>query len=195
MAAAREPLTREQIAAAAGLDAEQELPSILSRLASFVPVSNGRYAFFHKSFSDWLTGWDIRRTNPLQDRTTFDLRKGWIRLANWCWPNTGGVPVTFLHIVSDIFQLICTSRSRPRFVDCARDFNFLQSKLKATDASALIADYEYLPEEADLRLVQSAIRLSAHVLARDHHQLAGQLTGRLLGESFTQHSRFATGYC
>ncbi len=34
---------------------------------------------------------------------------------------------------------------------------------------------------AALRLVHSAIRLSAHVLARDKRQLAGQLTGRLLG--------------
>ena len=58
MAAARESLNREQIAAASGLDAEEELPSILSRLASFVPASEGRYAFFHKSLSDWLTGWD-----------------------------------------------------------------------------------------------------------------------------------------
>jgi WD40 repeat protein len=62
-----------------------------------------------------------------------------------------------------------------------RDFGFLQKKLEATGTSALIADYEYLPEGADLRLVQSAIRLSAHVLARNHRQLAGQLAGRLLG--------------
>ena len=34
--------------------------------------------------------------------------------------------------------------------------------------------------ETDLRLVQGALRLSAHVLARDTAQLAGQLIGRLL---------------
>jgi WD40 repeat protein len=60
------------------------------------------------------------------------------------------------------------------------DFDWLQAKLAATDANALIADYDYLPEDKDLQLVQSAIRLSAHVLARDARQLAGQLTGRLL---------------
>jgi hypothetical protein len=47
------------------------------------------------------------------------------------------------------------------------DFNYLEAKLAATDTNALIADYDYLPEDKDLRLVQSAIRLSANVLAGD----------------------------
>jgi APAF-1 helical domain len=63
------------------------------------------------------------------------------------------------------------------------DFNYLQAKLAATDANALIADYDYLPEDKALQLVQSAIRLSAHVLARDARQLAGQLTGRSLSNT------------
>jgi hypothetical protein len=35
------------------------------------------------------------------------------------------------------------------------NFNWLQTKLVATDANALIADYDYLPEEKNLQLVQS----------------------------------------
>jgi hypothetical protein len=35
------------------------------------------------------------------------------------------------------------------------DFDFLQAKLEFTDAGALIADYDYLPKDADLRLGQS----------------------------------------
>ena len=38
-----------------------------------------------------------------------------------------------------------------------------------------------LADEEDLLLIVSAIRLSAHVLASDPRQLAGQLMGRLLG--------------
>jgi WD40 repeat protein len=182
VAAARESLTREQIAAATGLDAEEELPPILSRLASFVPASDGRYAFFHKSLSDWLTGWDIRQDQPFAGPYHVNLQKGWIRLANWCWAEyqRGSANISsycLQHLSAHLHQV-----GRDHILwTVLRDFNFLQSKLKATDASALIADYEYLPEEADLRLVQSAIRLSAHVLARDHRQFAGQLTGRLLG--------------
>jgi hypothetical protein len=62
------------------------------------------------------------------------------------------------------------------------NFDWLQAKLGATNPNALIADYNYLAEDSDLRLVQSAIRLSAHVLARDQRQLAAQLIGRLLGD-------------
>jgi len=62
------------------------------------------------------------------------------------------------------------------------NFDYLHGKLFATDANALIADYDYLPEDKDLQLVQSALRLSAHVLARDPRQLAGQLVGRLQSE-------------
>jgi hypothetical protein len=57
------------------------------------------------------------------------------------------------------------------------DFDWLQSKLDATEPNALIADYEYLPDDPDPRLVQDAIRLSAHHLAGDKTQLAGQVLG------------------
>ena len=56
-----------------------------------------------------------------------------------------------------------------------------KQKLEASDANALIADYDYLPGDKDLLLIQSALGLSAHVLARDQRQLASQLTGRLVG--------------
>jgi WD40 repeat protein/serine/threonine protein kinase len=182
VAAARESLIREQIAAAAGLDAEEELPSILSRLASFVPASEGRYAFFHKSLSDWLTGWDTHHDQPFAGPYHVNLQKGWIRLANWCWaeyqrgsPNISSYCLR--HLPAHLHQV---GRDHALWIVLS-DFNFLQAKLEATDSRALIADYEYLPEDAELRLVQSAVRLSAHVLARDHRQLPGQLIGRLLG--------------
>ena len=59
------------------------------------------------------------------------------------------------------------------------DFDWIQAKLEATDVNSLIADYDHLPDDSDLRLVQGAIRLSAHVLSRDKIELAGQLLGRL----------------
>lgn len=60
-------------------------------------------------------------------------------------------------------------------------FPFLSAKLKATDINSLIGEYEpFVGEDQGLRLVQSALRLSAHVLAKDRAQLASQLLGRLL---------------
>ncbi len=60
------------------------------------------------------------------------------------------------------------------------DFKWLQARLAHADAHALAADYDFMHEDAELRLVQGTTRLSAHILARDRSQLAGQLLGRLL---------------
>jgi len=62
------------------------------------------------------------------------------------------------------------------------DLPFLQAKLNATDVNALMADYEpFVQEERELLLIRDALRLSAHVIARDRQQLASQLLGRLMG--------------
>src|SRR5260221_420340 len=184
IAAAREPLTREQIAAATGLDPEEELLGILSRLASFVPASEGRYALFHKSLFDWLSGWDKPRDQPLAGAYHVNLQKGSAHLADWCWAEyqrdrSQLSPHCLRHLPAHLRQV-----GRDQLLSTVlRDFHFIQAKLEATDASALIADYEYLPAKADLRLVQLAIQLSAHILARDYRQLGSQLIGRLLGNS------------
>ncbi|HAG81256.1 MAG TPA: hypothetical protein DCL61_08795, partial [Cyanobacteria bacterium UBA12227] len=69
------------------------------------------------------------------------------------------------------------------------DFDFIDAKVSALGAQALIEDYDlaFNPdvllsgEKAEtLRLIQGAIRLSAHILDRDKTQLAGQLLGRLM---------------
>jgi WD40 repeat protein len=59
------------------------------------------------------------------------------------------------------------------------DPEWLRAKLEATDSHALITDFDAFSGDADLRLMQGAIRLSAHVLAQDTGQLRSQLLGRL----------------
>jgi WD40 repeat protein len=59
------------------------------------------------------------------------------------------------------------------------DGEWLQAKLEATDTNALIADFEHLEPDRETDLVQGALRLSAHVLARDSTQMFSQLVGRL----------------
>jgi hypothetical protein len=60
------------------------------------------------------------------------------------------------------------------------NFEWLRNKSRALGPNALIADYDLIAEEKELRVIQSAIQMSAHVVSRDPQQLAGQLTGRLL---------------
>jgi WD40 repeat protein len=59
------------------------------------------------------------------------------------------------------------------------DFRWLQAKLENSNINELIADYNLLPKDANLQLLQQTLVLSRHVLAEDKRQLAGQLWGRL----------------
>jgi WD40 repeat protein len=61
------------------------------------------------------------------------------------------------------------------------DLDWLQAALDATDPYTLQASYVDVTGDFELSLIQGAIRLSAHILARDKSQLRGQLHGRLLG--------------
>jgi WD40 repeat protein len=70
------------------------------------------------------------------------------------------------------------------------DYVYLQARLAGHGVQRLIEDFTPVnkivvgkEEEKPLTLLQDALRLSAHVLARDPLQLPSQLTGRLLGFS------------
>ena len=76
-----------------------------------------------------------------------------------------------------------------RYYRWVTDFGFIEAKLDLSGVQALIEDFD-LARNADvllaqeqrqtLKLIQGAIRKSAHVLDKDKTQLAGQLLGRLL---------------
>lgn len=70
-------------------------------------------------------------------------------------------------------------------------FDWLQAKLDATDANALLSDFAGLTDDEPLRLLESAISMSAHAITDDKHQLAGQLVGRLIGHS-ANHPKLAS---
>ncbi|MCB9000328.1 MAG: hypothetical protein H6540_09755, partial [Bacteroidales bacterium] len=61
------------------------------------------------------------------------------------------------------------------------DYRWLAAKLEKRGVNALLADFDALPDNEELKLLQGALRLSAHVVSRDAKQLPGQLLGRLLG--------------
>jgi len=68
------------------------------------------------------------------------------------------------------------------------DYCYLEAKLAGQGVKELIEDYALVRQagvskekEESLTLLQSALRLSAHVLSKDPLQLPSQLTGRLLG--------------
>ncbi|MBD2472990.1 NB-ARC domain-containing protein, partial [Nostoc sp. FACHB-145] len=68
---------------------------------------------------------------------------------------------------------------REEFRQLLLEFNWLQAKLSATNATSLIADFYTFPEDEELRLVQQGILLSLKTIAIDPKQLWSQLYGRL----------------
>ena len=61
------------------------------------------------------------------------------------------------------------------------DGRWLAAKLRHTNVTALLFDFDHLPPGDALGQVANAIRLSAHVLTRAPEELASQLHGRLEG--------------
>jgi WD40 repeat protein len=182
--AAREPLQRAEIARATGVDEDYDLPPVLDRLAPFLRVRELRYSLFHKSLSEWLTGKNPQTGGPLAGAYHVSLMKGRTRLTDWCWAEyLRGVTKDRLYCFRHLPTHLAEAGRDGDLRSLLLDFNWLQGKLFATDTNALIGDYDYLPNESDLQLVQSAIRLSSHVLARDSRQLAGQLVGRLFSNT------------
>src|SRR4028119_2224554 len=85
-------------------------------------------------------------------------------------------------------QLAATSDSE-KLYSLLTDYNFIEAKLSASGVQALIQDYDLAtspdiitPDQTadQLKLIQEAIRLSAHILAKDQTQLATQLIARLM---------------
>lgn len=85
-------------------------------------------------------------------------------------------------------------KNRLRLRRLLTTFDFLADKLKLLGPQPLIDDYSLLLENTDdlinaasrdhrvMRLIQDALRLSAHILERDHAQLTEQLAARLMSE-------------
>ncbi|MEO0459076.1 MAG: NB-ARC domain-containing protein, partial [Cyanobacteria bacterium P01_A01_bin.114] len=62
------------------------------------------------------------------------------------------------------------------------DYNWLQTKLRVNGINDLLIDYDWLPNHKALNLVQSTLRLSAHVLVTQPEQLTERLCGHLMGD-------------
>ena len=59
------------------------------------------------------------------------------------------------------------------------NYDWINAKLRATDISAIIADYRLVANDEDTQLVQQALRLAGLIISRDSTQLPSQLVGRL----------------
>ena len=180
LVAAREPLSRDQLAQATGFDAEDELPIVLSRISAFVPQRDGRYSLFHRSLFEWLTGWDRALDEPHAASFFANPKKGHARLADWGWleyaKGAGALSAYALHHLRR--HLAGAGRAND-LAALLTDWRYLERKVEGTDAAGttvfdLISDLalarETLPAAHPRRhllsLLEEAIRLDTELIAR-----------------------------
>ncbi|KAI9129470.1 hypothetical protein ON05_034655 (plasmid) [Acaryochloris sp. CCMEE 5410] len=92
-----------------------------------------------------------------------------------CGPKDG---YFYKHLAHHLKQAERTDELRQLLMD----YRWMQRKLEVTDINALLLDYETLPKDKDLNIVQSGLRLSSHVINQYPEQLRSQLYGRLLSQ-------------
>ncbi len=177
---AREPLTEKQLANFTGIQ-QGKVRQTIGVLQQFLDRGgDGRetYTLFHQSLRDYLL--DGERNQDF-----------------WCPAEDGHQNIAGFYMqnyhdrwhAGDLYGLrhlpahLVGAHQLEALRDLLFDFNWLQARLTASDVATLIADYDWLPADATLRLVQSSIRLAAFMLARDKTQLAAQLIGRLLASN------------
>jgi WD40 repeat protein len=127
-------------------------------------VTDGTNLILHDLHRDLI---HKRREKDLP-RLYLRLVKGWDalpQLDSYAWQGVG------YHLVEagrkvDLRQLLL-------------NFDYLQAKLAGANADALIADYDFFPEDKGLRALQSILRDAAQILTCSPRELAGQLIGRL----------------
>jgi len=194
LALAKEPLPFETLAA---LLADHELvaqadggelledalrhSSIMLRRA---PTATGAlgYELYHASFRQHL-----QKSDRIRRSRTKALDRLCSLASNWCNYKRGSLPLD--HALRFGPSYLTKAGGWDELKTILTDFSFLNAKTKAMDPQPLIQDYDLtqnseMPLSAqdshNLSMIQGAIRLSAHILAQDGTQLAGQLIGRLL---------------
>jgi WD40 repeat protein len=129
----------------------------------------------HDVLRDWLRGRN-QAGLPGRHRRFLDARRP---AAGW-----GALPPAEPYLWRHLAYHLAEAGAGAELRSLLLDYAWLEAKLAATDVNALLADYDALvSDDPDLRLVENALRLSAHVLADHPGQLPGQLLGRLLGRT------------
>ena len=84
--------------------------------------------------------------------------------------------VIFSSILHIIYQHL---EKRDELIELLVDPTWMINKIESTNVLSLLSDYDFA-DNNDLSIIQSAIRLSGHVIAGDLSQFRGQLYSRLM---------------
>jgi WD40 repeat protein len=181
LAVVQEPITEVQLALFTGIG-QGKIRQNLGVVGQFLDISDdghGRETFtvFHQSLRDYLLNEERNIDFWCEAKEQHQRIVDYYIADDQSWHTK---PTSDRYLWHHLAYHLSGSSKTSELRALLFNFDWLQAKLDATDVNALIADFDFLSNAPDLSLVQSAIRLSAHILAQDKTQLAGQLLGRLL---------------
>ncbi len=179
MAAAREPLGPDALAAAAGLPVKSVKSLRSERLGDFIRLRDGRWVFDHLSLPEWLAGVNDEG-DPRAGAFAVDLQSALARLAAWgerCFAEQGAAAPD--HVLRHLGAYLHDSGAPERLRRLLLDPAWLHAKLRRFGPAAWWPDFALAPRDAGLDTLRRTLDRSAHVLRRDPDQLCAQLLGRL----------------
>jgi WD40 repeat protein len=171
VAAAAEPLTKDQLLRASGLDAETAFPSAWQSLSAYLtpepkPTDQATYSFFHKSLEDWLTHPDRRA-----QLHSASPNRGHRRLADWAWSQyILGVEHLSAYARRYLPGHLIGIERWDDLEAVLSDLTYLEARTRAAEIFALMTDY--LQAVAALPPHRSSVRrlqLLCEALNRDIH--------------------------
>jgi WD40 repeat protein len=159
---------------------------------------------FHKSINDWLIEKDTNSGYFIAGIYAADKDAGEIRLTKACWEDYLNGPHSMHNYSVRHLATHLKNRGQPeKILKLLTDADFIEEKIMRFGPYQMISDYEFetmtdrlsnqlikIKKLKSLSLIKGALRLSAHVLARDPFQVRGQLIGRLMGNEDPQIQKF-----
>jgi hypothetical protein len=180
-----EGLTSETLVTATGKK-PREVDNAMRACAQYLagPQPEGPFRIYHQSFRDFLLESKVYRIYPAEAEELLGefVWKMWQQKDRTALSDyVAKYGAAHLAEAGRLVSGPAGNEYISRLAEMLMDFNWLRAKVETTDMTSLLADFELLPEQPEaMRLLYEALRLSAHVLARDSAQLPSQLWGRLL---------------
>lgn len=174
--ASLEPASRRELSRVTGLDAESELPKLLGRLSAFVPHRGGRYALFHTSLTEWLTGWDEELDQPATAEYHVRAEAGHDLWASNLLASYDEGELTDPAVLQRLPTHLAGASRWADLTRVLRDWRFLESKVldSASGVFDLAADFKTAvatasiegPDLANLKLLGEIVRIDAQFIAQ-----------------------------
>ncbi|MEP0884824.1 WD40 repeat domain-containing protein [Microcoleus sp. FACHB-SPT15] len=189
LAVALEPLTPTQIQKLGLIQAEFDyVTGAIEKLQQFLDRVGNCYRLYHNTLPEFFT------SSKTKERTDYsycyvDAIKQHQRIVDYYMADEQpwhSKPTSDRYLWHHLAYHLSGASKNSELRALLFNFDWLQAKLDATDVNALIADFDFLSNAPDVSLVQSTIRLSAHILDQDKTQLPGQLLGRLLSQEIPE---------